>query len=80
VLHTHRAGTPTLNICGALDPFTPPDQAIQFHHALLEHRVVSELLIYPQEGHGIRKFPAVFDYAARIVDWFQTHMPAAAKQ
>lgn len=28
------------------------------------------------EGHGVRSFPAMIDYAARIVDWFTRHIPA----
>jgi dipeptidyl aminopeptidase/acylaminoacyl peptidase len=76
IMHAHKAKTPTLNVCGALDRCTPPEEAIQFHNALLENRVTSVLITYPQEGHGIRKFPAVFDFAARVTAWFVEHMPA----
>jgi dipeptidyl aminopeptidase/acylaminoacyl peptidase len=68
--------TPTLNICGALDRCTPPQEAVQFHNALLENGVKSVLITYPDEGHGIRKFPATIDYTARLVGWFEAHMPA----
>jgi len=74
IMHAHAARTPTLNICGALDRCTPPEEAAQFHNALLENGVESVLVTYPDEGHGIRKFPAAIDYAARLVDWFETHM------
>jgi dipeptidyl aminopeptidase/acylaminoacyl peptidase len=76
VLHARNVTTPTLNICGALDRCTPPGEAMQFHNALLEHGVKSMLVTYPDEGHGIRKFPAAIDYAARVVAWFAEHMPA----
>jgi dipeptidyl aminopeptidase/acylaminoacyl peptidase len=76
VMHAHRAKTPTLNICGALDRCTPPEEAIQFHNALRENGVPSILVTYPEEGHGVRKFPAAIDYAARVVGWFNEHMPA----
>jgi len=75
VMHAHKARTPTLNICGALDRCTPPEEAVQFHNALLEHGVNSVLITYPEEGHGVRKLPAAIDYAARIVAWFEEHMP-----
>jgi len=78
----HFAGnvsTPTLHICGALDKCTPPGQALEFHQALLMNGCTSQLVIYPQEGHGVRAMPTVFDYAARVVDWFETHMPAAGE-
>ncbi len=74
--YASRVITPTLNICGALDKNTPPGQALEFHHALLRHGVQSALLTYPQEGHGIRQMPALFDYLTRLVDWFVEHMPA----
>lgn len=76
IVHAHKVKTPTLSICGALDRCTPPEEAVQFHNALIENGVKSMLVTYPEEGHGVRRFPAVIDYAARVVDWFQEHMPA----
>lgn len=76
VMHAHKARTPTLSICGALDRCTPPEEAVQFHNALRENSVESVLLVYPEEGHGIRKLPAAIDYAARLVAWFEDYMPA----
>lgn len=77
VMHAHKVKTPTLNICGALDRCTPPEEAMQFHRALLESGVESVLVTYPEEGHGVRKFPAAIDYAARVVGWFERHMGAS---
>ncbi len=74
VQFAHCVRTPTLNICGALDRCTPAGQAQEFHAALKENGVESMLVTYPQEGHGIRTFPAMIDYAARVVDWFETHL------
>jgi dipeptidyl aminopeptidase/acylaminoacyl peptidase len=74
VQFAHRVRTPTLNICGALDRCTPPGQAREFHSALRENGVASVLVTYPQEGHGVRTFPAMVDYAARVVEWFETHL------
>lgn len=73
VMHAHNIKTPTLNICGALDRCTPPEEAVQFHNALLENTVESVLVTYPEEGHGVRKFPAAIDCAARITEWFLRH-------
>jgi dipeptidyl aminopeptidase/acylaminoacyl peptidase len=75
VLFAAQARTPTLNICGALDRNTPPGQAMEFHYALKEHGTESVLVTYPREGHAIRGFPAVFDYGARVVDWFERKLP-----
>ena len=76
ISHAQKVKTPTLNICGALDRCTPPEEAVQFHNALLENEIRSALVIYPEEGHGIRKLPAAIDCAARLVMWFQQYMPA----
>ncbi|HVS78100.1 MAG TPA: S9 family peptidase [Steroidobacteraceae bacterium] len=77
IMHAHKTKTPTLSTCGVLDRCTPPEEAVQFHNALLENGVKSVLVTYPQEGHGVRKWPAVVDYAARMVGWFEEHITAA---
>ncbi|MBD0739255.1 alpha/beta hydrolase family protein [Streptomyces sp. CBMA29] len=76
VLHASKARTPCLNVAGALDNCTPPGQAQEFHQALRAHGVPSTLVIYPQEGHGVRTYPAQIDFLTRVTDWFERHMPA----
>jgi dipeptidyl aminopeptidase/acylaminoacyl peptidase len=78
IMHVGRAHTPTLLTAGLQDRCTPPGQAVEFHQALLEHGGESELALYPDEGHGVRKFPAIIDYCTRVVEWFGRHMPARA--
>ena len=78
VFQASRVRTPCLNIAGALDRCTPPGQALEFHQALLNHGVESSLAIYPQEGHGVRAFPAYIDFVTRVVGWFERHMPTGA--
>ena len=74
IMHAHKVRTPTLTICGALDRVTPPEEAAQFHNALLENNVESVLVTYPEEGHGVRAFEASCDYSARCVRWFDRHL------
>jgi dipeptidyl aminopeptidase/acylaminoacyl peptidase len=76
IMHAHNVKSPTLNICGALDRCTPPEEAMQFHSALLENGTESALVLYPEEGHGIRKYPAALDYTSRLVAWFDAYMSA----
>jgi dipeptidyl aminopeptidase/acylaminoacyl peptidase len=78
VFHTRGVTTPTLNICGALDRCTPAEEAVQFHRALRESGARSVLVTYPQEGHGIRRLPAMLDCATLTVGWFLEHMPASS--
>lgn len=75
VLHASKARTPCLNVAGAVDNCTPPGQAVEFHRALRAHDVPSALVVYPQEGHGVRSYPAVIDFLTRALDWFERYMP-----
>jgi dipeptidyl aminopeptidase/acylaminoacyl peptidase len=76
VMHASRARTPTLLTAGAKDRCTPVGQAREFYQALIGHGVDAELVIYPGEGHGVSRFPAVTDYLTRLVTWFERYMPA----
>ena len=38
--------------------------------------IESLFVTYPQEGHGVRTMPALFDHTARVLSWFDKHMPA----
>jgi dipeptidyl aminopeptidase/acylaminoacyl peptidase len=76
ITYADRVRTPTLQTAGARDRCTPPGQAEEFHRALLEHGVTSELAIYPEEGHGVGTFPAIIDYCTRVAGWFERFMPA----
>jgi dipeptidyl aminopeptidase/acylaminoacyl peptidase len=75
-MHASKARTPTLLTAGAKDRCTPAGQAREFYQALISHGVDSELVIYPGEGHGVSRFPAVTDYLTRLVTWFERYMPA----
>jgi dipeptidyl aminopeptidase/acylaminoacyl peptidase len=70
--------TPTLLTAGARDRATPTGQAVEFHRALREHGVPSDVVVYPLEGHGVRDLPAAIDLAARTLAWFERFMPPDA--
>jgi dipeptidyl aminopeptidase/acylaminoacyl peptidase len=80
IMYAEKVKTPMLSICGALDRTSPSLEALQFHRALLMNRSRSVLVTYPEEGHGIRKFPALIDYTARVVSWFEHHLGALPAQ
>lgn len=70
--------TPTLLTAGAHDRATPTGQAVEFHRALREHGVTTDVALYPLEGHGVRDHPAGIDLLARTVAWFERFMPPDA--
>ena len=72
----HNVRTPTFLTAGDVDRCTPPGQALEFHQALLENGVPTACAIYPGEGHGVRRYPAVLDWYTRIAGWFEEWMPA----
>jgi dipeptidyl aminopeptidase/acylaminoacyl peptidase len=68
------AVTPTLVVGCEADDCTPVGQAIEFYRALAEHgRAPAALAVYPDEGHGIRSWPALLDQSVRIVDWLERY-------
>jgi len=69
--------TPVLLTAGVRDRCTPPGQAVEFFRALRTYGVHTEVVLYPEEGHGVRQMPALFDFTTRTVAWFEKHMPAA---
>jgi dipeptidyl aminopeptidase/acylaminoacyl peptidase len=67
-------GTPMLLTAGLNDLATPPSQAQVLHTALRERGVPTQLVLYPQEGHGVRHPPTVVDQCARMITWFDRHL------
>ena len=77
VMRSDAVATPTLLTAGLKDRATPAGQAIEFWQALRLRGVPTELVLYPEEGHGVSTYPAIIDLDARIVDWFAHHLPAS---
>lgn len=44
-----------------------------FHRALAARDVPTEMVIYPDEGHGIRQLPHREDVLRRTLAWFERH-------
>jgi len=68
--------TPTLVIVGDRDGECPAPQSFEFWHALREEGVKTQLVVYPNEGHGFRDPEHIRDRDERMLDWFATEMPA----
>ncbi|CAN5134743.1 hypothetical protein BH11PSE2_BH11PSE2_20000 [soil metagenome] len=69
-----KAKTPTFIYVGERDIEVPPTQSVEYWHALKELGVPVSLVIYPDEGHGIRKPEHVMDVKARTMAWFKTYL------
>jgi dipeptidyl aminopeptidase/acylaminoacyl peptidase len=67
--------TPTLFIHGAWDYCVNLNQPELMFTALKKLGVETVLAIYPNEGHGIRRYPEhVLDYYQRTLAWFDKHL------
>jgi dipeptidyl aminopeptidase/acylaminoacyl peptidase len=70
-----QARTPTLSVVGDRDGECPAPQSFEFWHALRDLHVPSQLVVYPNEGHGFADPAHRRDVLQRAVDWFARYMP-----
>ncbi len=68
--------TPTLVIVGDRDGECPAPQSFEFWHALRDLGVKTQLVVYPDEGHGFRNPAHITDRDERMIKWFADNMPA----
>lgn len=66
--------TPSLVIAGARDRNTPTSQAVELFQGLVEAGCPAELVVYPEDGHSLRGYPAYVDTAERIAAWLVQHL------
>ena len=65
---------PLLIIQGATDPRVPAWESIQFQQALEEKGLKSNLILYPDEGHGIRKRKNRTSQKGHTLNFFKKHL------
>jgi acylaminoacyl-peptidase len=71
----HQAKTPTLVVVGDRDGECPAPQSFEFWHALRDLHVPTELVVYPNEGHGFVDPDHRRDVLERAAEWFARYMP-----
>jgi dipeptidyl aminopeptidase/acylaminoacyl peptidase len=72
-----QARTPTLVVVGDRDGECPAPQSFEFWHALRAQHVATQLVVYPNEGHGFSDPAHRQDVMERAAEWFARYMPAA---
>jgi dipeptidyl aminopeptidase/acylaminoacyl peptidase len=70
-----QAKTPTLVVVGDRDGECPAPQSYEFWHALRDQHVPTQLVVYPNEGHGFVDPVHRRDVMDRAVEWFAKYMP-----
>ena len=64
--------TPTLVIHGELDFRVPYGQGLQLFTALQLQKVPSRLIVFPDEGHWVRKPQNTLFWYKNFIDWIDT--------
>ncbi|MGB7547864.1 MAG: S9 family peptidase [Terracidiphilus sp.] len=73
-----QARTPTLVVVGDRDGECPAPQSYEFWHGLRDQHVPTQLVVYPNEGHGFADPAHRRDVMERAVEWFARYMPPAS--
>jgi len=71
IFHVERLRAPILFIHGANDPRCPVEEVKQMAEKLAQLKRYHELVIYPDEGHSIRKENNKIDMYKRIIEFLQ---------
>jgi dipeptidyl aminopeptidase/acylaminoacyl peptidase len=70
--------TPTLVVVGDRDGECPAPQSFEFWHALRDEHVPTQLVVYPNEGHGFVDPAHRRDVMYRAVEWFEKYLGPGA--
>jgi dipeptidyl aminopeptidase/acylaminoacyl peptidase len=71
--YADKVQTPTLILHARDDRRCPLPMGRAFHQALLDRQVPTQMVIYPNEGHGIRQPRHVEDVLRRLLGWFEKY-------
>jgi dipeptidyl aminopeptidase/acylaminoacyl peptidase len=74
VHHLDRVRGPILLLQGLNDPRVPVGEALQMHEALRARGLASELVIFPDEGHGVAKRENRVLALGATLDFFRRHL------
>jgi dipeptidyl aminopeptidase/acylaminoacyl peptidase len=75
VFFADRVTTPVWLEAGALDRCCPPTQCVEFHEALRQRGVPTDLVIYPDEAHSVPTGEQLPAYVERQLDWITRWCP-----
>lgn len=74
ITHVDKVKAPLMILQGATDPRVPVGEALQFHEALVKKNVPTELIVFPDEGHGFQKRPNQVLAIGHTLRFFKQHL------
>jgi dipeptidyl aminopeptidase/acylaminoacyl peptidase len=72
--YVDRVKAPLLILQGATDPRVPAGEAVQIHEAFRKKGIASELMIFPDEGHGAQKRENRVLMIGHAIAFFEKHL------
>jgi dipeptidyl aminopeptidase/acylaminoacyl peptidase len=76
ITYVDRVKAPLLILQGATDPRVPAGEAVQIHEAFRNKGIASELMIFPDEGHGAQKRENRVLMVGHAIAFFEKHLKA----
>ncbi len=74
IQYIDKVKTPTLVVVGDRDGECPAPQSFEFWHALKAYNVSTQLVVYPDEGHGFVNPEHQKDVIERAIGWFGEYL------
>jgi dipeptidyl aminopeptidase/acylaminoacyl peptidase len=74
ITYIDQVKSPLLILHGATDPRVPAGEAIQIHEAFARKGIASQLMIFPDEGHGAQKRENRAIMFGQAVAFFKKHL------
>ncbi|MCB0412660.1 MAG: S9 family peptidase, partial [Bdellovibrionales bacterium] len=74
ISYVDQVKSPILILHGATDPRVPAGEAVQFFEKVQDRVPSSDLVIFPDEGHGVAKRPNRVIMLGYVLDFFQKHL------
>jgi dipeptidyl aminopeptidase/acylaminoacyl peptidase len=78
ITYIDRVRAPLLLIQGANDPRVPVSEALQMQTALDRRKAGSQLILFPDEGHGAQKRDNRVQEVGHTLEFFQEHLAPSA--
>jgi dipeptidyl aminopeptidase/acylaminoacyl peptidase len=72
--HVEKTKGPLLIVQGATDPRVPVGEAVQIYDAMQKKKLAAELIIFPDEGHGVQKRENQVAYLGHALAFFEKHL------
>jgi dipeptidyl aminopeptidase/acylaminoacyl peptidase len=74
ITYIDRIKSPLLIIHGAMDPRVPAGEALQFFDHMKKKKIEGDLILFPDEGHGVRKRANRVLNIGHTIEFFEKHL------